>query len=208
MNAGEQIKKTADTIRVVVRRYYDLPAGYSYYLGASNGGREAITAIRDYPDDYEGAVSIMPGLGFTRLVLKMQLIQRAMRLDDGAGRIDGAGAEFLRRRGAAPRQPTSSPWTPMSHHHGPQRQQRDRGVMHRRRLARMDTAKAVKATAHQLARLIYATLTRGEEYVARDLTTWEEERRDRTIKHLQRQARRFNLALVPVRMIGDGRISY
>ena len=61
--AGEQIKKTADTIRVVVRRYYDLPAGYSYYLEASNGGREAITAIRDYPDDYEGAVSIMPGLG-------------------------------------------------------------------------------------------------------------------------------------------------
>ena len=96
--AGEQIKKTADTIRVVVGRYYDLPAGYSYYLGASNGGREAITAIRDYPDDYEGAVSIMPGLGFTRMVLKMQLIQRAMRLDDGAGRIDGAGAEFLRRR--------------------------------------------------------------------------------------------------------------
>ena len=71
------------------------------------------------------------------------------------------------------------------------------GAMHRRRLARMDTAKAVKATAHQLARLIYAMLTRGEEYVARDLATWEEERRDRTIKHLQRQARRFDLALVP-----------
>ncbi len=52
----------------------------------------------DYPEDYEGAVSIMPGLGFTRMALKMQLIQRAMRLDDGAGRIDGAGAEFLRRR--------------------------------------------------------------------------------------------------------------
>ena len=69
--------------------------------------------------------------------------------------------------------------------------------MHRRRLARMDTAKAVKATAHQLARLIYAMLTRGEEYVARDLATWEEERRDRTIKHLQRQARRLDLALVP-----------
>ncbi len=73
------------------------------------------------------------------------------------------------------------------------------GAMHRRRLARMDTAKAVKATAHQLARLIYAMLTRGEEYVARDLATWEEERRDRTIKHLQRQARRFDLALVPPR---------
>ena len=71
------------------------------------------------------------------------------------------------------------------------------GAMHRRRLARMDTAKAVKATAHQLARLIYAMLTRGEEYVARDLAAWEEQRRDRMITHLQRQAGHFNLVLVP-----------
>ena len=71
------------------------------------------------------------------------------------------------------------------------------GAAHRRRLARMDTAKAVKATAHQLARLVYAMLTRGEEYVARDLAAWEAERRDRTIANLQRQARRFELALVP-----------
>ena len=55
------------------------------------------------------------------------------------------------------------------------------GAMHRRRLARMDTAKAVKAAAHQLARLIYAMLTRGEEYVAHDLAAWEEERRDRMV---------------------------
>ena len=40
-------------------------------------------------------------------------------------------------------------------------------------------------------------LTRGEEYVARDLAAWEAERRDRTIANLQRQARRFELALVP-----------
>ena len=61
----------------------------------------------------------------------------------------------------------------------------------------MDTAKAVKATAHQLARLIYAMLTRGEEYVARDIAEWEEERRDRMIANLQRQARRLELELVP-----------
>ena len=67
----------------------------------------------------------------------------------------------------------------------------------RRRLARMDTAKAVKATAHQLARLIYAMLTRGEEYVARDIAEWETERRERMIANLQRQARRLELQLVP-----------
>ena len=71
------------------------------------------------------------------------------------------------------------------------------GAAHRRRLQRMDAARAVKATAHQLARLIYAMLTRGEAYVERDLAAMETERRDRQIKHLQRQARYFNLALVP-----------
>ena len=65
------------------------------------------------------------------------------------------------------------------------------------RLARMDNAKAVKATAHQRARRIYAMLTRGEEYVARDLAAWETERRERTIANLQRQARRFELAVMP-----------
>ena len=45
----------------------------------------------------------------------------------------------------------------------------------------MDSAKAVKATAHQLARLIYAMLTRGEEYVERDLAAMETERRDRSL---------------------------
>ena len=71
------------------------------------------------------------------------------------------------------------------------------GAAHRRRLARMDTAKAVKATAHQLARLIYPMLARGEEYVARDIAEWEAERREGMIVNLQRQARRLELELVP-----------
>ena len=71
------------------------------------------------------------------------------------------------------------------------------GATHRRRLGRMDTAKAIKATAHELARLIYTMLTRGEEYVERDLAAWETERRDRMVANLQRQVKRFDLALVP-----------
>ena len=96
--AGEHIKKTADAIRAIIGRYYGQPTKYSYYLGASSGGREAVTAIRDYPDDYQGAIAIMPSLGSTRMALKMHLVMRAMRLDDGAGRIDGQKAEFLHRR--------------------------------------------------------------------------------------------------------------
>ena len=37
----------------------------------------------------------------------------------------------------------------------------------------MDTAKAVKATAHQLARLIYAMLTKGQPYAERGIDVFE-----------------------------------
>ena len=70
------------------------------------------------------------------------------------------------------------------------------GACHRARLRRLDAARANKATAHQLARLIYAMLTRGEEYVEREIADFEAERRERQIRHLQRQARHFNLLLV------------
>ena len=70
------------------------------------------------------------------------------------------------------------------------------GACHRTRLRRLDAGRAVKATAHQLARLVYAMLTRGEEYVAREIADYEAERRDRQVRHLQRQARRYNLQLI------------
>ena len=71
------------------------------------------------------------------------------------------------------------------------------GACHRARLRRLDAARAVKATAHQLARLIYAMLTRGEGYVEKGMAGFETERRERQLRHLQRQAKHFNLTLVP-----------
>ena len=72
------------------------------------------------------------------------------------------------------------------------------GACHRARLRRLDAGRANKATAHQLARLVYAMLTRGEEYVAREVADFEAERRDRQVRHLQRQAKRYNLTLVEI----------
>ena len=70
------------------------------------------------------------------------------------------------------------------------------GAAHRARLARMDTAKAIKATAHQLARLIYAMLTKGQPYVEQGIETFEARSRKRQLRALQRKAARFGLALV------------
>ena len=70
------------------------------------------------------------------------------------------------------------------------------GACHRARLARMDTAKAIKATAHQLARLIYAMLTKGQAYVEQGIEAFEVRRQDRQLRALEYKARKFGLTLV------------
>lgn len=63
------------------------------------------------------------------------------------------------------------------------------GAAHRARLRRLDKSRAVKATAHQLARLIYAMLTRGEAYVEQGVTQFEDARRQRQVRNLKRNAK-------------------
>ena len=70
------------------------------------------------------------------------------------------------------------------------------GASHRARLARMDSAKAIKATAHQLARLIYVMLTQGQPYVEQGIDAFEARSQARQLRALQRKAARFGLALV------------
>lgn len=69
------------------------------------------------------------------------------------------------------------------------------GASHRARLARMDSAQAVKATAHQLARLLYAMLTQGQAYVEKGVETHEAQRRRRQLRALERKARQLGLEL-------------
>jgi transposase len=71
------------------------------------------------------------------------------------------------------------------------------GAAHRNRLARLDKAKAIKATAHQIARLIYLMLTRGEAYVERGVDAFEQARADRQLSALRRKADRLGYQLVP-----------
>ena len=70
------------------------------------------------------------------------------------------------------------------------------GAAHRARLSRLDTPRAVKATAHPLARLIYAMLTRGEAYVDRGMEQFEIHRRERQLRSLNRKARQLGFSIV------------
>ena len=71
------------------------------------------------------------------------------------------------------------------------------GAKHRARLARMDTPVAIKATARELACLIYLMVTEGQKYVEQGIGAYEKRRLNRKFAHLDRQARKLGLQLVP-----------
>jgi len=72
------------------------------------------------------------------------------------------------------------------------------GAYYRRMCARLDKSKAITAAAHKLARLIYAMLTKGSEYVDRGQDYFEERYRQRVLHHLKRRAESMGFKLEPV----------
>lgn len=79
---------------------------------------------------------------------------------------------------------------------GLQRRQSALGAFCRRMKARLGTPKAITATAHKLARLIYTMLQHGTAYVRQSLAAYEPHDRDRLVQSLTRRAKALGYALV------------
>jgi len=71
------------------------------------------------------------------------------------------------------------------------------GAYYRRMRSRHGSPKAITATAHKLARLIYSMLTNGTEYVDQGQDYYERQYQDRVLKNLKRTAKQMGLTLVP-----------
>jgi transposase len=72
------------------------------------------------------------------------------------------------------------------------------GAYYRRMRARLGAPKAITATAHKLARLVYSLLRYGTAYVDAGQQAYERQYRDRVLTNLQRKARAFGYQLVQV----------
>jgi transposase len=70
------------------------------------------------------------------------------------------------------------------------------GAYYRRMRARLGAPKAMTATAHKLARLVYRMLRYGTAYVDAGQQAYEKQYRDRVLTNLQRKARAFGYQLV------------
>lgn len=62
--------------------------------------------------------------------------------------------------------------------------------------SRMDKPKAVTATAHKLARLVYTMLTKGEEYTDQGQDYFEQRYRERVLRQLSIRAEKMGMKLV------------
>jgi transposase len=72
------------------------------------------------------------------------------------------------------------------------------GASYRRMRARLGASKAIVATAHKLARLVYALLTKGEAYVAQAREEYEQTYAARRLSGLARQAAALGYRLEPL----------
>ena len=70
------------------------------------------------------------------------------------------------------------------------------GDKHRRRCSRMERPRAFKAIAHELARIIYAMVTRRTEYLGMDPKTMAEQVRSRLLRRLHAEAKKLRVDLV------------
>jgi len=70
-----QMKKTHDAARAIMKRVYGEAPRFNYYIGNSQGGREALTVAQRYPADYDGIVANVPVLSLSSLMLAPELIR-------------------------------------------------------------------------------------------------------------------------------------
>jgi hypothetical protein len=70
---------TSDAARTVIRAYYRRPAHHRYFVGCSNGGRQALMVAERYPRDWDGILAGAPATTWTRHLAGFASIQHALR---------------------------------------------------------------------------------------------------------------------------------
>ena len=86
--ASSQLKKVHDVAVIIASEFYSRKPEHVYYIGDSNGGREALKAIQLFPEDYDGAVSLYPVLNWIPKALHDSYNADRMHNDGWFGRED------------------------------------------------------------------------------------------------------------------------
>ena len=95
-----QLKKTHDAAMVLIERMYGRKPQFNYFVGTSQGGREALTVAQRYPNDYNGVAANVPIVGFSSLMLAPALIRIHEKPAANwvtAAKVNAIRGEFMRQ---------------------------------------------------------------------------------------------------------------
>jgi feruloyl esterase len=81
--AYAQMKKTHDVAVALVAAFYAQPIRRSYYLGSSQGGREALIVTQRFPQDYDGVFAQVPAHAYVHLSIGDALKRAQSQAGDG-----------------------------------------------------------------------------------------------------------------------------
>jgi len=98
--AYAQMKKTHDVVVALVGRFYAEPIRHSYFLGASQGGREALIVTQRFPQDYDGVFAQVPANTYVHLSIGEPLARSKTQAGDGwipPAKVGVIGKEVLRQ---------------------------------------------------------------------------------------------------------------
>jgi feruloyl esterase len=73
------LKVSAVAAKAVVEAFYGAAPRRSYFVGCSNGGRQALMAAQRYPEDWDGILAGSPAVRWTDQFASFALIQQALR---------------------------------------------------------------------------------------------------------------------------------
>lgn len=76
--AGDAIKKTHDAAMAIISARYSDAVEHTYFAGGSTGGREALLAVQNWPDDFDGAIVLYPAWNGATLNLQFGRMTRAL----------------------------------------------------------------------------------------------------------------------------------
>lgn len=88
---GQQsVKKAHDAAYAVIDAAYGMEPKWSYFIGGSQGGHEAIDAAARYPKDYDGVIANYPSYNVTMLNAGAVNVRDALQLGAGTGHLNPA----------------------------------------------------------------------------------------------------------------------
>ncbi len=82
INFGHRaVHVTAEVAKRIIRLHYGRDIDYSYFLGCSRGGGQAMMESQRYPDDFDGIVAGAPAYDWTGIGAQFIQVQQAMYPD-------------------------------------------------------------------------------------------------------------------------------